>query len=78
MNDEQLIFERILAEAEERAREIRDQHRGRVQKLFDGLTPEQKRLLSEYMTEHEWDTCASLSIAACDWARSGHVNGRCQ
>ena len=74
MNEDQLAFAQLLAEADERARAIRDLHLGRVQQLFDALSEEQKAVLGRYMTEHEYDTCLALSVAACDWHRS-HLNG---
>jgi hypothetical protein len=74
MTTDQLCFASLLAEAEQRARATRDLHRGRVQTWFDALSEEHKRSLGEYMTEHEWDTCAALSVAACDWQRS-RMNG---
>ena len=70
----QLAFSHLLAEADERARATRDLHRGRVQAFFDALSPEQKSLLGEWMVSAEWDTCASLSVAACDWKHS-QLNG---
>ena len=66
----QLAMTQLLKDADERARTIRDLHYGRVQALFDELPPESKKLLGLYMMEHEWDTCAALSVAACDWHRT--------
>lgn len=70
MMSDQLAFSQLLAEADDRARAIRDLHLGRVQQLFDELSDEQKRLLGQFMTEHEYDTCLALSVAACDHYRS--------
>jgi hypothetical protein len=72
MMTDQLAFTNLLAEADDRACAIRDLHRGRVQALFDELDPIHKDLLAEWMVMHEWDTCAALSVAACD-----HYRGRC-
>jgi hypothetical protein len=74
MPEAQLEMSQLLADADERARAIRDLHLGRVQAFFDGLSDEHKATLSRYMTEHEYDTCLALSVAACDWGRS-HLNG---
>lgn len=65
----QLAFTSLLAEADECARAIRDLHRGRVQEWFDALPQEVKAELGRFMTEAEWDTCAALSVAACDHFR---------
>jgi hypothetical protein len=69
-SDDQLAMTQLLEEADERARAIRDQHRGRVQRWFDSLPEAHKAALGRYMSEAEWDTCASLSVAACDWHHS--------
>ena len=37
---------------------------------FENLTLKEKQDLGLFMTEAEWDTCASLSISACDFHRS--------
>lgn len=63
---EQLALTSLLADADERARERRDLHRGRVQSWYDTLPAAHKRQLGEWMVIDEWDTCSSLSIAACD------------
>lgn len=68
--ESQLAMTQLLLEADDRAREARDRHRGRVHAWFDTLSEDQKRLLAAYMTEAEWDTCASLSVSACDYHRS--------
>jgi hypothetical protein len=69
-SEDQLAMTQLLAEADEWAREVRDRHRGRVQRWFDSLPDAHKSALGRYMTEAEWDTCASLSVAACDWHHS--------
>lgn len=69
----QLAMTQLLQEADDHAREVRDRHRGRVHAWFEGLTDEQKRQLGVYMTEAEWDTCASLSVSACDFMRSSKL-----
>ena len=70
MLNDQLAFAQLLADADERARAIRDLHRGRVQEWFDSLPEQHKVILARYMIEREWDTCAALSVAACDWSRA--------
>ncbi len=64
---EQLIFARILAEAEDQHRAALDRHRQRVQTWFDALPTADKNRLGEWLTVLEWDTCVSLSAAAGDW-----------
>ncbi len=76
MND-QLAFSHLLAEADERARAIRDRHLGRVQQFFDALSEEQKYMLARYMAEHEYDTLLALSVACGDWFRE-HSSGGIQ
>jgi len=76
--EDQLAFAHLLKEADERAIAARDLQRGRVQEFFDALSERQKKLLGQWMTETEWDTCMSLSVAACDFHRStlnGHRSG---
>ena len=72
---EQLALASLLVDADQRAEERRDLHRGRVQAWYDGLSETHKQQLGEWMIDHEWDTCSSLSIAACDdylsWRRHG-------
>ncbi len=63
---EQLALASLLADADRRAEERRDLHRGRVQAWFDSLPDKHKRELGEWMINDEWDTCSSLSVAACD------------
>ena len=81
MDDAQLAMTQLLHDADERARAIRDHYRGRVHEWFEGLTLEQKQKLGAFMSEAEWDTCASLSVCACDFYRSqlhhmaGDANG---
>ncbi len=52
---EQLALASLLADADRRADERRDLHRGRVQAWFDSLPEGHKRELGEWMTNHEWD-----------------------
>lgn len=66
---DQFAFTTLLAEADARAREIRDRHLGRVQEFFDALAEDEKLTLASYMTEAEYDTCLALSVAAGDWLR---------
>ena len=67
---EQLAFERMLEEAEEAERAALDTHRTKVQAWFDALTAQQKDELGAWMHSREWDTCQSLSVAACSWHHS--------
>jgi len=71
--DDQMAFSQLLAEADDRARATRDLHLGRVQEFFDGLCDVQKACLGRYMSEHEYDTCLALSVAANDWLRTNGV-----
>lgn len=63
---EQLALASLLADADQRAHERRDLHRGRVQVWYNTLPEDHKRQLGEWMISDEWDTCSALSIAACD------------
>lgn len=63
---EQLAMAALLDDADRRADERRDLHRGRVQGWFDSLPETLKRELGGWMISDEWDTCSALSIAACD------------
>lgn len=67
---EQFAFEQMLEEAEETERAARDRHRTHVQTWFDALTAQQKSELGAWMHSREWDTCQSLSVAACSWHHS--------
>ena len=64
---EQLAFERILEEAQDAERAALDTHRTNVHAWFDALTAQQKCELGAWMHSREWDTCQSLSVAACTW-----------
>jgi len=70
MSEAQLAMTQLLEDADTHARAIRDLHRGRVQEWFDALPNSAKSKLGAFMMEAEWDTCSSLSVAACDWHRS--------
>jgi hypothetical protein len=70
MSDTQLAMTQLLEDADARAEAVRDLHRGRVQEWFDALPNSAKSKLGAFMTEAEWDTCCSLSVAACDWHRT--------
>jgi hypothetical protein len=72
---EQLALASLLADADQRAQERRDLHRGRVQAWYDTLPTDHKRQLGEWMIRDEWDTCCSLSIAACDDYFATHYHG---
>lgn len=81
--DDQFAFSDIMEEMEAAERRKLDAHRARVQAFFDGLSPEQKRQLGEWMHGPEWQTCQALSAAACDFFRSlpgqreiGSANGK--
>ncbi|MFN0217373.1 MAG: hypothetical protein ACKVP4_01020 [Hyphomicrobium sp.] len=70
---EQLVFSRMMAEAEAQQRAALDRHRGSVQAWFDALSIGDKNQIAEWMTTFEWDTCAALSAAAGDWRRSQYA-----
>lgn len=72
---EQLALASLLADADRRADERRDLHRGRVQDWFDSLPDAHKQQLGEWMIVQEWDTCSALSIAACDHYVCRHHSG---
>lgn len=63
---DQLALASLLSDADRRAEERRDLHRGRVQQWYDTLPVDHKQRLAEWMISDEWDTCSSLSVAACD------------
>ena len=64
---DQLVFTRLLAEADAERQAALDRHRQGVQTWFDALPPSDKARLAEWMTRFEWDTCAALAAAAGDW-----------
>ena len=66
----QLVFTRLLAEADEHRRTALDRHRDRVQTWFDALPVADKDQFSEWMTAFEWDSCVALSAAAGDWRQN--------
>ena len=70
---EQLMFSRMMAEAEGQQRDALDRHREHVQAWFDRLSIGDKNRIAEWMTTFEWDTCAALSAAAGDWRGSQHA-----
>ena len=56
---DQLIFEEVVSEAEERHRAAQDELRADVQQWFDDLTPRQKDALGAWMDgPAQYDTCA--------------------
>ena len=67
---DQLVFARLLADADAQRRAALDRHRGRVQALFDRLAVEDKKELAECLATSEWDTYVALSAAAGDWHHS--------
>ena len=69
----QLEFTSMLADAEAQRQAALDHHRQRVQTWFDALADSDKDQLAEWMTLFEWDTCASIAAAACDWCRVSHT-----
>ena len=76
---EQLMFSRMVAEAEAQQRAALERHRDHVQAWFDQLPNGDKNQIAEWMTIFEWDTCAALSAAAGDWRQSQHAaNGASQ
>ena len=67
---DQLAFEQMLEEAQVAERAALDAHRTNVHSWFDALTAQQKCELGAWMHSREWDTCQSLSVAACSWHHS--------
>jgi hypothetical protein len=68
---DQLIFEDVVIEAEERHRAAQDELRTAVQDWFDQLTPRQKDALGAWMdSSAQFDTCVALHAAAGDWNRT--------
>ena len=67
---DQLIFDEVIVEAEERHRAAQDELRSDVQQWFDQLTPRQKDALGVWMDgSAQFDTCVALHAAAGDWNR---------
>jgi len=67
---DQLIFEDVIVEADERNRAAQDELRSHVQRWFDQLTPRQKDALGAWVdSTAQYDTCAALCAAAGDWNR---------
>ena len=71
---EQLVFSRILAQAEEQTRAARDRHLQCVQTWFDQLPAADKNRLAALMTACEYDTCLALAAAAGDWPSACAAN----
>ena len=68
---DQLIFEDVIIEAEERHRVAQDELRTDVQQWFDALTPRQKDALGAWVdSTAQYDTCVALCAAAGDWNRT--------
>jgi hypothetical protein len=71
MDMEQLIFEEVITEAEDRHRAAQDELRSDVQDWFDQLTPRQKDALGAWVdSSMQYDALAALCAAAGDWNRS--------
>ena len=78
MEVQQLIFEDVIVEAEERHRAAQDELRSDVQRWFDHLTPRQKDELGAWMdSSAQYDTCVALHAAAGDWNRTRQQQLRC-
>lgn len=73
---DQLVFARILAEAEEQRHVALCHHRQLVQTWFDELPENHKRQLSEMLVTFEWDTHVALAVAAGDWRNTKHNGGK--
>ena len=68
---DQLVFDDVMIEAEERHRAAQDELRAEVQQWFDALTPRQKDALGAWMdSTMQYDTCVALHAAAGDWNRT--------
>ena len=68
---DQLIFEDVIIEAEDRHRAAQDELREDVQRWFDQLTARQKDALGAWMDSNaQFDTCVALHAAAGDWNRT--------
>jgi hypothetical protein len=72
---EQLVFAKILAEADDQRRAALDRHRQRIQTWFDGLPECDRAQLAEWLAIFEWDTHVTLAAAAGDY-RASHVMNR--
>ena len=68
---DQLIFDEVIIEAEERHRAAQDELRADVQHWFDQLTSRQKDALGAWLDgSAQYDTCVALHAAAGDWNRT--------
>ena len=68
---DQLAFDEVMIEAEDRHRAAQDELRSEVQQWFDQLTPRQKDALGVWMdSSAQFDTCVALHAAAGDWNRT--------
>jgi hypothetical protein len=72
---DQMVFDRILADAEAQHRLALDHHRQLVQNWYDALPENRKHELAELLATYEWDTHAALAAAAGDFAASHTLNG---
>src|SRR5437867_3541040 len=71
MEVQQLIFEDVIVEAEERHRAAQEELRSDVQRWFDQLAPRQKDALGAWLdSTAQYDTCVALHAAAGDWNRT--------
>ena len=67
---DQLFFEDVIVEADERNRAAQDELHADVQRWFDELTSRQKDALGAWMdSTAQYDTCVALHAAAGDWNR---------
>ncbi len=68
---DQLAFDDVMIEAEERHRAAQDELRADVQRWFDQLTSRQKDALGAWVdSTAQFDTCVALCAAAGDWNRT--------
>ena len=68
---DQLIFDEVMVEAEERHRAAQDELRSDVQEWFDQLTLRQKDVLGAWIdSTMQYDALVALSAAAGDWNRT--------
>ena len=64
---DQLVFSRLLAEADALHDAALDRHRDRVQALWDRIPSDLQHELAELMAALEYETCVALSSAASDY-----------
>jgi hypothetical protein len=64
---DQLVFEQLLADADEQHRTALDRHRAHVQTWFDELLESDKQLLAAFVATFEYETFVALAAAAGDY-----------